>query len=182
MSAAESSVSFHWRFPFSFVFFFPIRYLLKKLVHSVKSPHFGFHYLKQWLLSLFFKLFVYFTLQRCIGFAIHWRESSMGVHVLPILNPPPLSLPIHPSGSSQCTSPEHPVSCIEPGLAIHFTYDNLHVKQWLVSNLNMTFKKITDLLRHWTKASYCHSTRVKSAIWNLCLYAKVSGFINNLSK
>ena len=29
----------------------------------------------------------------------------------------------HPSGSSQCTSPEHPFSCIEPGLAICFTYD-----------------------------------------------------------
>ena len=26
----------------------------------------------------------------------------------------------------QCTSPEHPVSCIEPGLVIRFTYDNLH--------------------------------------------------------
>ena len=37
--------------------------------------------------------------------------------------PPPS--PYHPSGSSQCTSPEHPVSCIEPGLVIHFTY-NLH--------------------------------------------------------
>ena len=36
---------------------------------------------------------------------------------------PPLS-PSHPSGSSQCTSP---VSCIEPGLVIHFTYDSLHV-------------------------------------------------------
>ena len=35
--------------------------------------------------------------------------------------------PSHPSGSSQCTSPEHPVSCIRPGLVIHFTYDNLHV-------------------------------------------------------
>ena len=39
--------------------------------------------------------------------------------------PPPS--PSHPSGSSQCTSPEHPVSCIEPGLVFHFTYDNLHV-------------------------------------------------------
>ena len=39
---------------------------------------------------------------------------------------PPPSL-YHPSGSSQCTSPEHPVSCIEPGLAIHFTYDIIHV-------------------------------------------------------
>ena len=36
--------------------------------------------------------------------------------------PPPS--PSHPSGSSQCTSPERLVSCIEPGLAICFTYDN----------------------------------------------------------
>ena len=35
--------------------------------------------------------------------------------------------PSHPSGSSQCTSPEHPVSCIKPGLAIYFTYDDIHV-------------------------------------------------------
>ena len=33
----------------------------------------------------------------------------------------------HPSGSSQCTSPKHPVSCIEPGLAICFLYDIIHV-------------------------------------------------------
>ena len=39
---------------------------------------------------------------------------------------PPLS-PYHPSGSSQCTSPKHPVSCINPGLVIHFLYDILHV-------------------------------------------------------
>jgi len=31
-----------------------------------------------------------------------------------LLRPPS---PYHPSGSSQCTSPKHPVSCIEPGLA-----------------------------------------------------------------
>ena len=39
---------------------------------------------------------------------------------------PPPSL-YHPSGSSQCTSPKHPVSCIEPGLAICFLYDIIHV-------------------------------------------------------
>ena len=37
------------------------------------------------------------------------------------LLPPPS--PYHPSGASQCTSPKHPVSCIEPGLAIHCIYD-----------------------------------------------------------
>ena len=45
----------------------------------------------------------------------------------PSWTPLPPPSPSHPSGSSQCTSPEHPVSYIEPGLAIHFTCDNLHV-------------------------------------------------------
>ena len=41
------------------------------------------------------------------------------------LLPPPS--PYHPSGSSQCTSPKHPVSCIEAGLATRFIHDILHV-------------------------------------------------------
>ena len=40
---------------------------------------------------------------------------------------PELLSPSRPSGSSQCTGPEHPVSCIEPGLATCFRYDNIHV-------------------------------------------------------
>ena len=60
-------------------------------------------------------------------FAIHQHESTTGLHVFPILIPLPPPCPYHPSGSSQCTSPEHPVSRIEPGLAIRFTYDIIHV-------------------------------------------------------
>ena len=43
------------------------------------------------------------------------------------LLPPPS--PYHPSGLSQCTSPKHPVSCIEPGLATRFIYDVIHTRQ-----------------------------------------------------
>ena len=46
----------------------------------------------------------------------------------------PLPSPYHPSGSSQCTSPKHPVSCIEPGLATRFIHDIIHV--------SMPFSKI----------------------------------------
>ena len=46
-------------------------------------------------LSKFHIYFFYFlTLQYCIGFAIYQNESVTGIHVLPILNPPPSSLPI----------------------------------------------------------------------------------------
>ena len=35
--------------------------------------------------------------------------------------------PPHPSGSSQCTGFECPVSCVELGLVIYFTYGSIHI-------------------------------------------------------
>ena len=43
--------------------------------------------------SLFY-FFYFLTLQYCIGFAIYRNESATGIHVFPILNPPPSSFPI----------------------------------------------------------------------------------------
>ena len=72
-------------------------------------------------------LFLFFISRRLMVFVIHWQESAMILHVFPILIPPPTSL----SAWSLWVFPVHQVralvSCIQPGLVICFTLDNIHV-------------------------------------------------------
>ena len=68
------------------------------------------------------------TLWYCSGFCHTLTWISHGCTCVPHPERPlPTPSPSNPSGSSQCTSPEHPVSCIKPGPAIYFTYDIMHV-------------------------------------------------------
>ena len=78
------------------------------------------------------------------------------------LLPPPS--PYQPSGSSQCTSPKHPVSCIEPGLATHFIHDILHVSMSFsqifppspspTESIRLFYTSVSLLLSH--TQSYCY--------------------------
>ena len=108
------------------------------------------------------------TLQYYSGFAIHGHDQPWMYMCSPswTLLPPPS--PSHPSGSSQCTSPEHPVSCIEPGLAICFTYDNRHV--------SMLFSQIIPPLPSPTESKTLFYTSV-----SLLLF-RIRGYLYHLSK
>ena len=109
-----------------------------------------------------FLILLYFTLQYCIGFAIHQHESTMGVQVFPTLNPN------HPSGSSKCTSPKHPVSCIKPRLAIHFLFDIIHVL--------MPFSQTTPPSPSPTESKRLSNTSVS------LLLSRIQGYHYHLSK
>ena len=76
----------------------------------------------------FFNLILFFKLYIIVLVLPNIKMNPPQVYMCSpsrILLPPPS--PFHPSGSSQCTSPKHPVSCIEPGLATRFIHDMLHV-------------------------------------------------------
>ena len=86
----------------------------------------------------------------------------------PSWTPLPPPSPSHPSGSSQCTSPECPVSCIELGLAIYFTYDNTHV--------SMLFSQIIPPSPSPTESKSLFFTSVS------LLLSHIQGYCYHLSK
>ena len=70
-----------------------------------------------------------------MNFVIHWNETAMGLHVFPIPISPPTSL----STRSLWVFPVHQVralvSCIQPGLVICFTLDNIPVSMLFSWNI-----------------------------------------------
>ena len=114
---------------------------------------------------------------QCFGYLMRRTDSLMPyidmnppqVYMCsPSWTPLPPPSPSHPSGSSQCTSPEHPVSCIERGLAICFTYDNIHV--------SMPFSQTIPPLPSPTESKRLFYTSVS------LLLSRIQGYYYHLSK
>ena len=97
------------------------------------SNFFFFFFFKQYIsffifIFYFFKFYFIFKLYIIVLVLPNIKMNPPQAHMCSpswTLLPPPS--PHHPSGSSQCTSPKHPVSRIEPGLATRFPHDILHV-------------------------------------------------------
>ena len=78
--------------------------------------------------DIFFKFYFIFKLYIIVLVLQNIKMNPPQVYMCSpswTLLPPPSPYP--PSGSSQCTSPKHPVSCIESGQATRFIHDILHV-------------------------------------------------------
>ena len=86
----------------------------------------------------------------------------------PSWNPLRPPSPYHPSGSFQWTSPEHPVSCIKPGLVICFIYDIIHV--------SMPFSQIIPPSPSPTDSKTLFYTSVS------LLLSRIQGYCYQLSK
>jgi len=113
-----------------------------------------------------FILFLNFTI-------LYWFcQISKWIHhrYTRVLHPEPSSLlsPYHPSGSSQCTSPKHPVSCIKPGLVTRFIHDILHV--------SMPFSQIFPPSPSPTESIRLFYTSVS------LLLSRIQGYCYHLSK
>ena len=114
----------------------PILFIFSKnqrlFLLSFAIGSFAFFHVFQLNFFLNFILFLNFT--NCISFAKYQNESASGIHVFPILNPPPSSLPIPslwvvPVHQPQATSIMH-----RTWTGACFIYDIIHV--------SMPFSKI----------------------------------------
>ena len=113
-------------------------------------------------------IFYFFTLQYCIGFAIHQHASAMGVHVFPILNPPPSSLPVPSLWVIPVHQPQ--ASCI-----LHWTWTGDSFLIWYYTCFNAI------LSNHPTLSLPTESKRLFYTSVSLLL-SRIQGYRYHLSK
>ena len=103
-----------------------------------------------------------------------------------LLHPPS---PNHPSGSSQCTSPKHPVSCIKPGLATRFLHDILHVSMSFsqifppspspTESIRLFYTSVSHLLSH-TQGYRYHLSKFHIYALVYCIGVFPSGLLHSV--
>ena len=141
-------------------------------------------------LFLFLFLFLpYFTLQYCIGFDIHWPESTTGVHAIPTWTPLPPPTPYHLSGSSPCTRPKHPVSCIKYRLVIRFLHDSIHVSMPFSQIIppspspsesqSLLYTSVSFLLS-CIQGHHCHLSKFHIYVLVYCIDVFLSGLLHSV--
>ena len=123
----------------------------------------------RFILCIFLFYFFFLTLQYCIGFAIYQNESTTGIHLFPILNPPPTSLPI----PSLWVVPVHQP---QASSTVHRTWtgDSLHIND--IIHVSMPFSQIIPPSPSPTESKRLFYTSVS------LLLSRTQGYCYHLSK
>ena len=136
---------------------------------NISSFLFPFIFILFLFFNFYFILFFNFTILYWFCHISKWIRHRFHMYMCSpswTLLPPPSPYP--PSGSSQCTSPKHPVSCIEPGLATRFIYDIIRV--------SMPFSQIIPPSPSPTESKRLFYTSVS------LLLSRIQGYCYHLSK
>ena len=123
------------------------------------------------LYPLFFLKLIYFIF-KCYNIVMVLPNIEMNPPQVYMCSPSwtllPLPSPYHPPGSSQCTSPKHPVLCIEPGLVTRSLYD--------IIRISMPFSQIIPPSPSPTESKRLFNTSVS------LLLSRTQGYCYHLSK
>ena len=107
-------------------------------------------------------------MQYCIGFAIHQHESTLGIHMFPILNPPPSSLPVPSLWVVSVHQPQASSILHRTWIGDHSLYDIVHV--------SMPFSQIIPPSPSPTESKRLFYTSVS------LLLSRIQGYHYHLSK
>ena len=99
-------------------------------------------------------LFYFLPIQYCIGFAIYQNESATGIHVFPILNPPPSSLTIPslwviPVHQPQASSIVHRIWTGDSFHIWYYTYFNAILANHPTFSLSHRVQKTVLYISKW---------------------------------
>ena len=99
--------------------------------------------------------------------------------------PPPT--PYHLSGSSPCTNPKHPISCIEHRLVIHFLHDSIHVSMSFsqiippsTSQSQSLFYTSVSLLLSHIQGYHYHLSKFHIYVLVYCICVFLSGLLHSV--
>ena len=159
-----------------------VSFVVQKLLILIRSHLFIF---------AFFNFYFYFILLYNTVLVLPYIDMNpqwvyMSSHSWTPLPPP---TPYHLSGSSPCSSPKRPVSCIEHRLAIHFLHYSIHV--------SMPFSQIippspspsesespiytsVSFLQSCIQGRHCHLSKFHIYVLVYCIGVFLSGLLHSV--